>query len=82
MPQTELYILVVNTKELNKKTEDFNLQIHQVGRKSPPNTTNKQLSPVLDIDTYRHLCEQQEPADLIAGKSTFLLLVRVVDDLR
>ncbi|XP_072243223.1 rap guanine nucleotide exchange factor 1-like [Leuresthes tenuis] len=28
---------------------------------------------------YRHLCEQ--PADLIAAKNTFLLLVRVVDDL-
>ncbi|KAM4576137.1 rap guanine nucleotide exchange factor 1-like [Odontesthes bonariensis] len=33
---------------------------------------------------HRHLCEQQEPADLIAAKNTkntFLLLVRVVDDL-
>ncbi|XP_061585600.1 rap guanine nucleotide exchange factor 1-like [Cololabis saira] len=30
---------------------------------------------------YRHLCEQQEPADLTATKHTFQLLVRVVDDL-
>ncbi|XP_041856173.1 rap guanine nucleotide exchange factor 1-like isoform X2 [Melanotaenia boesemani] len=30
---------------------------------------------------YRHLCEQQESADVTAAKNTFQLLVRVVEDL-
>ncbi len=35
----------------------------------------------LTTNTYRHLCEGRESADLTAAKKTFHLLVRVVDEL-